>query len=155
MMTDSGMGAGSFLMAERKAQQGKAPIYLYKITWESPVRDGILRSPHAVELPFVFDNVDISETLVGPNGPGQKKMTELMSSTFAAFARTGNPDVPGVPHWPPYDTVKRPTFIYDVSPKVVYDPDSDIRTFWANYKRPAGEQRKNPLDEVLGGSKFK
>src|SRR3546814_5147692 len=82
----------------------------------SPVLDGKLRSPHAVELPFVFDNVDVSAGLVGA-GESQDKMAKLMSKTFAAFARSGNPNIEGVPHWPTYEPVKSETFIYDIDRK--------------------------------------
>src|SRR3546814_16572870 len=79
-----------------------APVYMYKINWNSPVLAGKLRSPHAVALPFVFDNVDVSAGLVGA-GESQDKMAKLMSKTFDAFARSGNPKIEGVPHWPTYE----------------------------------------------------
>ena len=34
-----------------------APVYTYLFAWESPVLDGIFRSTHCMELPFVFHNV--------------------------------------------------------------------------------------------------
>src|SRR5574344_2060871 len=42
-----------------KARQGGAPVYTYMFAWESPVLDGILRSTHCMEIPFVFNNADI------------------------------------------------------------------------------------------------
>jgi para-nitrobenzyl esterase len=129
IVTDQMFTHNSVVLAERKAEQHGAPVYMYKINWESPVLNGKLRSPHAVELPFVFDNVDVSAGLVGA-GPTQNQMAELMSRTFAAFARTGNPNVKGYPHWPVYTLAKRETFIYDIPPRVVSDPNSVYREFW-------------------------
>jgi len=129
IVTDQMFTHSSVLLAERKVGQHAAPVYMYKINWNSPVLGGKLRSPHAVELPFVFDNVDVSAGLVGA-GPTQNQMAEMMSRTFAAFARSGNPNVKGYPHWPAYTLEKRETFIYDVPPQVVSDPNSTYRAFW-------------------------
>jgi para-nitrobenzyl esterase len=129
IVTDQMFTHNSIVLAERKAAQHAAPVYMYKINWDSPVLGGKLRSPHAVELPFVFDNVDVSAGLVGA-GPAQNQMAELMSRTFAAFARTGNPNVKGYPHWPAYTLDKRDTFIYDIPPRVVSDPNTRYRAYW-------------------------
>ena len=151
IMADQLFTRSTILLADRKAEQGKAPVYLYKVNWDSPVLGGKLRSPHAVELPFIFDNVDVSAGLVGA-GPGQDKMAALMSSTFAAFARTGNPDVPGVPHWPAYTTRARETFLYDLQPTVASDPNPDLRIFWE--KQAAGGQTSSALKDAMSGKKF-
>jgi para-nitrobenzyl esterase len=129
IVTDQMFTHNSILLAERKAAQRAAPVYMYKINWESPVLGGKLRSPHAVELPFVFDNVDVSAGLVGA-GSAQNQMAELMSRTFAAFARTGTPNVEGYPHWPAYTLDKRETFIYDIPPRVASDPNNTYRVYW-------------------------
>jgi para-nitrobenzyl esterase len=130
IVTDQMFTHNSIVLAERKVAQHAAPVYMYKINWDSPVLGGKLRSPHAVELPFVFDNVDVSAGLVGA-GPAQNQMAELMSRSFAAFARTGNPNVEGYPHWPAYTLDKRETFIYDIPPRVVSDPNNTYRAYWA------------------------
>ena len=154
VMTDQIFTHSAVVLSERKVAQGKAPLYMYKINWESPVLGGKLRSPHAVELPFVFDNVDVSAGLVGA-GPAQQKMADLMSSTFAAFARTGNPDVAGYPHWPAYTLATRDTFIYDVPPRVESDPNKDFRVFWEKQPAPTMSGRaSSPLKDALDPKKL-
>lgn len=152
VMTDLMFTSSSITLAERKYAQRAAPVYMYKIDWNSPVLGGKLRSPHAVELPFIFDNVDVSAGLVGA-GPGQDAMAHLMSATFAAFARTGNPSIPGAPAWPAYTPQTRETFIYDVHPTVVADPNSQLRKYWA--ARAAQPQAgESPIQSVMDGKKF-
>ena len=152
IMTDMMFTSSSITLAERKYAQRAAPVYMYKIDWNSPVLGGKLRSPHAVELPFIFDNVDVSAGLVGA-GPDQDAMARLMSATFAAFARTGNPSIPGAPAWPAYTPQTRETFIYDVHPTVVSDPDSQLRSYWA--ERAARPQPgESPIQSVMDGKKF-
>ena len=155
ILTDQMFTTSSITLAERKHAQGTTPVYMYKIDWESPVLGGKLRSPHAVELPFIFDNVDVSAGLVGA-GPAQQQMADLMSATFAAFARTGSPDIEGAPHWPAYDPDRRETFIYDIPPKVVADPNAALRKYWL--ARNAGAANTSPDDSPIGnvmdGKKF-
>ena len=54
--TEYPTAAYSRKIAERKAAAGGAPAYLYRFDWETPVAGGRLKSPHALEIPFVFDN---------------------------------------------------------------------------------------------------
>lgn len=153
IMTDQIFLNSSITLMERKIAQGQAPVYAYRVDWETPVLGGILRSPHAVEMPFVFKTVEVSDGLVG-TGPTQGEMEDLMSSTFAAFARTGSPNVPGYPVWPPYTLEERNTFIYDTTPQVVSDPDGDIRRYLKEHQasfRPAGA---SPLSERMGPDRF-
>jgi para-nitrobenzyl esterase len=41
--------------------------------------------------------------IVDKNDPDDKQLSEKMSASWAAFARTGNPNVPGQANWPTYD----------------------------------------------------
>ena len=58
--SDARYGAPTMIAAQRRAALGKAPVYLYYFTWETPVQGGRLKSPHTMEIPFAFDNVKIS-----------------------------------------------------------------------------------------------
>src|SRR5262249_20005192 len=88
----------SVLFAERKAAQAKAPIYMYSLAWESPAFDGRLKTPHAIDLPFVFDTTEVAEGTAG--APGASELAATMSASWAAFARAGNPAMSGLPVWP-------------------------------------------------------
>ena len=97
--TDAGFSAGVHTEADRKAMQGKGPVFKYYFTWQSPVRDGKLRSFHTLEIPFVTANVDNAKSMTGA-GQDRYALSDKMSAAWAAFARTGNPNVKGLPHWP-------------------------------------------------------
>jgi para-nitrobenzyl esterase len=122
----SRMFLGSVVLAERKAAQGAAPAYVYELVWETPVGDGIFKSPHTLEIPFVFANVDKALPLTGA-GPEAKTLERLMSDAWIAFARTGDPNTPELPDWPAYDATRRATMVFDTTPRVVDDPDGAIR----------------------------
>jgi para-nitrobenzyl esterase len=118
--TATGMWGNSVKLAERKAAQGSAPAYMYLLTWETPVAKGRLRSPHAVEIPLVFDNVEKARNFVG-RGEGPEDLARQMSAAWLSFARTGDPG------WPAYDAENRATKIFDLESRVENDPFAEVR----------------------------
>ena len=109
-------------MAE--AQVAHGPTWMYRFAWESPAFGGILRSTHAIELPFVFDNLDRNTEGVTGNGPERQGIADTMHRAWISFARTGDPG------WPTYDTDRRATMRFDVESGVVDDPERDQRRAW-------------------------
>jgi para-nitrobenzyl esterase len=125
--------------ADRKAAQGKAPVYKYYFTWQSPVRDGKLRSFHTLEIPFVMENVDEAKSMTG-SGQDRHPLSDKMSAAWAAFARTGNPNTKALPRWPAFTTDQRATMIFDNECKLVNDPFKEERLAVAALP-PAGPGR--------------
>ena len=105
---------------ERKVLQGGAATYLYLFDWDTPVDGGKWRSPHALEIGFVFDNVAYSESMSGV-GVQQQAVADIMADTWVAFARTGDPNNPRIPTWSPYNLDHRPVMVFGVQPEVVDD----------------------------------
>jgi para-nitrobenzyl esterase len=130
--TERSMGRGSIALAERKSRQGRAPVYLYRLEWETPVQDGRLRTPHSLDLPLVFDNVAKSDSIIGTGAAEAQKVADAMSSAWIAFARAGKPDAKGLPRWPPYDTKTRATMVFNVKTEIVNDPNSELRETFEN-----------------------
>jgi para-nitrobenzyl esterase len=119
----------SALFAERKAARGHAPVYMYSLAWETPSFDGRLKSPHALDLPFVFDNTEVAEGTAG--APGARELAEVISASWIAFAHSGNPHVDALPAWPTYTTDQRNVMVFDRTCRTVTDPDRDARLLWA------------------------
>jgi para-nitrobenzyl esterase len=117
---------GSVTLAERKAAQGAAPVFMYIWNWEAPVESGILRAPHTMEIGFAFDNLDKGPLLYG-NAPSARKLAGTASDAWVSFARGGDPNTKSLPHWPAYDAAARATMIFDVKSVVVNDPYAGFR----------------------------
>ena len=126
---------GSETLAERKAAQGGAPAYVYMTSWETPVSGGIFKTPHTMEIPFMLYNFDRVRAFVGP-GPEPKHMADQMAGAWVAFARTGNPDHAGIPHWPPFDARTRPVMDFNLKSRVVDDPLPEVRQALAGLTAP-------------------
>jgi len=120
--TERGMGRNARAVAERKADLGRAPAYLYTLNWTTPVEGGKLRTPHSLDVPLVFDNVARSESLIGPGAPEAQKVADTMSAAWIAFARTGSPNAPGLPSWPPFNSEQRPTMVFNTVSRAVNNP---------------------------------
>jgi para-nitrobenzyl esterase len=117
----SNFRVGTDTQAERKAAQRRAPVYRYYFQWYSPVRAGQLRSMHTMDIPFAFDNVALARPLLG-DGPDVQTLADRMSASWAAFARTGNPNNPKVPNWPAFDAARKATMILNTETRVENDP---------------------------------
>lgn len=128
--TDQSMRMPSLVIADRKAAQNAAPVFVYLFTWETPVLEGLLKSPHALEIPFVFDTLH-TQTLAG-DAPTRFALGEKMSKAWVAFARTGDPNHSGLPQWPHYATDRRPTMIFDNECRIQNDPFNAERLAWSS-----------------------
>jgi len=128
--------SAAITLAERKVAQGKAPVYMYLFTWETPVEGGKRYSPHTVELPFVFNNVAEQPEEVG-NGPELQPLADKVSGAWVAFAHTGNPNAAGVPKWLAYNATERATMIINNEWKLVNDPRHDVRLIMNGLPAPS------------------
>jgi para-nitrobenzyl esterase len=106
--------------AEAKANAGAAPVYLYNFTWKIPAEGGVWRSPHTVDLPFAFGNLECARAMTEP-GPTPLEVARNLMAALAAFARNGTPDNPRMPAWKPYDTTDRATMVIDERCSLVND----------------------------------
>ncbi len=115
-------------IGERRAALRKAPTYVYEFTWETPILGGRLKSPHTIEIPFVFDNVGdpLVQKLTG-SGSDIFPLAERVSGAWTAFAANGTPDSKGFPHWPAYSAADRNVMIINTESNVVKDPQPQAR----------------------------
>jgi para-nitrobenzyl esterase len=126
LASDATFRAGVLTEAERKADQGSGSVYMYYFTWKSPVRDGKLRTFHTLEIPFVFDTVDLATAMTG-SGQERYALADKISSAWVAFARSGNPSHKGLPNWPAFNTKQRATMILNNECEVINDPNGEER----------------------------
>ena len=118
--SDHRYGAPVMKIAERRAALGRGAVYLYYFRWESPYDGGRLKSPHTIEIPFVFENV--AKSRLTKDAPDAPALADKVSDAWVAFARTGNPNTGKLPRWPKFDAEHRATMVFDNDSAVVDDP---------------------------------
>jgi para-nitrobenzyl esterase len=126
--TDCNFRIRSLVLAQRRAATATAPVWMYAFNWETPVHDGKMKAPHAMDVPFTFDTIDLTNATDG--NETAKRLAATMSGVWAAFARNGVPDHPSIPHWPAYRVPERATLILDAICRVDSDPRGEARALW-------------------------
>jgi para-nitrobenzyl esterase len=116
----------ALMVAQRKVAQGRAPAYNYLFSWKAKHLNGRPRAFHMAEISFQFYTTDLSEARTGASDEA-RALAAKVCDCWVAFARTGNPNHPGVPHWPAYDPRTVPTMIFDNVCIVKNDPVGEAR----------------------------
>ena len=86
--------------AKTLAAQG-LPAYEYRFSYvATSMRQQWPGAPHATEIPYVFDTVSVK---YGKDLTPQDEATAQAANAYwANFAKTGDPNAAGLPHWPAY-----------------------------------------------------
>jgi para-nitrobenzyl esterase len=129
MATDALFRIPAIRLAE--AQLPHAPVWSYFFTWASPAFGGLLKSTHALEIPFVFDTLDQpGSAIFTGDGAERPAIASRMHAAWIAFARDGAPGHAAIPEWPRYDTERRATMRIDDTFEVLDDPMPETRALW-------------------------
>jgi para-nitrobenzyl esterase len=102
----------AFEQAGRKAALGAAPSYVYVYSWRTPVLDDRPGTFHASDIAFVFDNAERCDHYSAMR-PEALALAARISGAWVSFARSGDPNHPGLPHWPAYTPERGATMIFN------------------------------------------
>lgn len=104
-----------------------AATYMYEFAWRTPQFNDRLGACHALEVPFVFDTLGSgTEPFLGSDPP--QWLADTMHAAGPAFASTGDCG------WPKYDLSRRAPMRFDITSKVVDDPQSAERALWRDVR---------------------
>jgi para-nitrobenzyl esterase len=107
------------------AVAGGNPVYMYTFTQPDPQRGG--KAPHAWDMPFFFDNLDLAPAAEVPGG---RELAGRAADALIAFARTGDPAHAGLPEWASYSLERRATMLLGEECRLVDDPNGNERRLW-------------------------
>jgi para-nitrobenzyl esterase len=118
-------------LAEAQSDHQRA-VYMYRFDWATPALGGRLGAAHGLDLPFVWNRVDLpaSKILLGEAAEAARPLATQIHATWAAFIRSGDPNGGGLPAWPTYDRARRQTMLIDRTSGVVEDPGGVARSLF-------------------------
>jgi para-nitrobenzyl esterase len=109
---DAAFGWQTWSWARLQARTGKSKVFLYYFDQhadhpaDSPEADHGM--PHGVDVPYVFQTLDPKDPKLTP---GDRAISETVSTYWTNFAKRGDPNGPGVPAWPRFT---------EATPQVMY-----------------------------------
>lgn len=124
MQTDQHFRVPAWQLCDTRSKIG-AETWMYWFTWPTPIFDGVLGCCHALDLPFMFSNLDKPNVeLFTGTSPVRSKISGHFTTELLKFAKTGKVS------WPTYETSARKTLRIDEDVEVLTDPDPVIRKLW-------------------------
>ena len=108
-------------------QRNGGRVHMYDFAWRSPLFNGRLGACHALELGFVFDNLDRTGPMTAVDPP--QLLADEMHRAWIAFARTGDPG------WDGYDLENRRVMRFDQPQgSLLDDPGGGTRELWEGHR---------------------
>jgi para-nitrobenzyl esterase len=111
--------------ARRYAEEHKGRTHIYEFDWHSPACGGELGASHAMEVPFVFKNLDVAsgpKGLVGENPP--QDLADRIHNIWIGFATNGTLS------WPEFDRDHRNVHLL-AADKTINEPVMPAANFLA------------------------
>jgi len=97
--------ASLYVWAAKRETHSQAPIYAYLWTHVEPGPDAAKYGAfHSSEIPYVFGTLDTAKR---PFTAADYSLSEQAGRYWLNFVRTGDPNGPGLPHWPQLKPVDR------------------------------------------------
>jgi para-nitrobenzyl esterase len=148
LASDTFIGHSTWKWIEMQAATGGAPVYRYSFDRKIPVPPNYtfggrpatskdIGARHAGDIEYVFGTLksiaDVSWE------PSDAKLSDAMTSYWANFARTGDPNGAGLPAWPKYDP-KHPRVLH--LDETIADAPDTTRPRYEAIDAFVGKQRK-------------
>lgn len=129
IITDRTFRQNAFIMAERKAAQGGAPIWTYLWTTPSRAYGDRFGATHGIDVsPSMHD---LRFPLLGPDAD-HVRLADQLAGAWVSLAATGNPNNARTPEWPAYTQATRTTMVFGSPSNAVNNPRHAFRELWAS-----------------------
>ncbi len=117
---DSTFAWSTWTWARLQSEKGKGKAFEYYYDYHAPNADG---AGHGSDVPYAFQTLG-----GGPQGgpkPEDLKLSDMISSYWVNFAKSGDPNGPGLPEWPAFTEDDQKAMVFDAEPSARLVPNLD------------------------------
>ncbi len=116
--------------------QQQEDTYHYRYDFDGYIFGRWVGSMHSMEIPPIFDSMDrypISLIYTKKRINNVRPLSQIMQGYWINFAKTGDPNGPGLPEWPKYRPETRLQQVLDTTVRTEPDNFQDRCGFWEEY----------------------
>jgi para-nitrobenzyl esterase len=117
---DSMFGWSTWTWARLQTGKGKGKAFEYYYDYHAPNVDG---SGHGSDVPYAFQTLSTGRG--GAPKPEDLKLSDMISSYWVNFAKSGDPNGPGLPKWPAFSESNQQAMVLDATPSARPVPNLD------------------------------
>lgn len=103
--------------------------YAYLVEQESPMFEGRLGAPHALDVPLVWGTTALMRDFVGSD-PQVDRLSGFMMDAWLSFARNGSPSTNALPGWPQYRADRPYTMVFGPDLKTITEEREEELALW-------------------------
>lgn len=133
---DQIFGAQNYMWANLSSEQGQK-VYVYRFTRKVPATGEYVKygAFHTGEVCYAYDNLRLLQNR--PLEPIDYELAKCMSTYFANFIKTGDPNGNELPRWNVYNTSDKKIIVFGKKCEPATLPDADALDFL--YKKMSGK----------------
>jgi para-nitrobenzyl esterase len=119
VVREASFGWSTWVWAKLQTERGGSDAFVYFFDQRPPYPADsrfadVAGVPHGAELPYPFKGLDLNPL---PWTDSDRNISEAMATYWTNFAKTGNPNGPGLPQWPAFTPADQQRMVFRGTPQ--------------------------------------